>query len=93
MSYRFKIVGRGFQHSLEKECDLQSAVVHASQVAKEYARDAAFQGATILVADEVGQQISIVPVATHSADERTLSKALGDREERWSYFKACDLFV
>ena len=63
MTYRFRIRGQGFRHSWEKDCSLHVALIHASQVAGECAKDAVFEGAAIRVADETGREIAVVPVS------------------------------
>ena len=63
MAYRFRIRGQGFRHSWEKECTLHVALIQASEVAVECARDGLYEGAMIRVADEAGREIAIVPVS------------------------------
>ena len=62
MAYRFRLAGKGLRHSWEKECHAEAAMVHAAQVARECARDTIYQGVTIRVQDDVGDEIAIVQV-------------------------------
>jgi hypothetical protein len=62
MSYRFRLGGQGLRHSWEKECPLQDALVHATEVAGECARDRLYDGASIAVTDDAGKEIAVVPV-------------------------------
>jgi hypothetical protein len=62
MSYRFRLRGKGFRHSWEKECGSEVAMAHATQIAREFARDSVYQDATIRVLDGDGNEVAIVPV-------------------------------
>src|SRR6266850_501826 len=44
MAYRFRLRGNNVRHSWEKECWADSALLHAQQVAREYANDDLYNG-------------------------------------------------
>jgi hypothetical protein len=67
MSYRFRLSGNGFRHSWEKECPAPVAMTHANQVARQCARDDVYQGATIRVMDQAGNEVAFVPVTKVTA--------------------------
>ena len=63
MSFRFRLRGRGLRHSWEKDCQLDVAIRHARQVAREYANDDLYRETNIRVIDQDGIEIAIVPVS------------------------------
>ena len=68
MSYRFRLFGKGLRHSWEKECLSDTAMAHATQVARECARDGVYQGTAIRVIDDAGNEVAIVPVPKDACD-------------------------
>ena len=63
MPYQFRLRGRGLRHSWEKECQPDVAMMHARQVAREYANDDRYHGTDIRVIDHDGIEVAIVPVS------------------------------
>lgn len=62
MAYRFRLQGEKLRHQWEKECRPEIALVHASQVARECARDKIYQGSAIRVTDRDGNELATVAV-------------------------------
>jgi hypothetical protein len=62
MAYWFRLAGKGLRHSWQKECRPEAAFVHADQVARECARDTTYQGVSIRVLDDAGDEIATIPV-------------------------------
>lgn len=63
MTYRFKLHGKRFRHSWEKECERAAALVHAKQVARECAKDGVYAGSELLVTDAAGQKVASLAVS------------------------------
>jgi hypothetical protein len=61
-SYRFRLNGKGFRHTWEKECRLNDALKHAEQVARECEKDATYDEAAIRVVDDAGKEVAVLPV-------------------------------
>ena len=66
MAYRFRLHGKGLQHSWEKDCRPEAALAHANQVAREYAKDDLYHGTAIRVVDNAGNEVATVPVPDQS---------------------------
>jgi len=62
MAYRFRLRGKNLRHSWEKDCPPAGAMTHANLVARECAKDALYEGTSIRVTDDAGNEVAIVPV-------------------------------
>ena len=62
MAFRFRLHGKGLRHSWEKECRPEVAIVHVTQVAREYAKDRLYEGTVIQVVDNEGNDVTAVPI-------------------------------
>ena len=70
MAFRFRLQGKGLRHSWEKECAPKAALVHAEQVAREYANDDLYHGTTIGVLNESGDEVARIAVTERSRAPR-----------------------
>jgi hypothetical protein len=62
-SFRFRLKGNGIRHTWEKECPLHDALRHADLVARECAKDATYDGASIRVVDDTEKEVAVLPVS------------------------------
>ena len=62
MTYRFTVRGRRVRHSWQKDCPSQAAIMHANSVARECAKDLAYDDAMIEIIDDTELPVATVTI-------------------------------